>query len=119
MRLTSYLIEFMAQKRQENDWSYSEMQRRSGVSYETFRKIEAALVDEISANTVDGICRLTGVTEADLIKIANGTKTHPKAKHDGESRRASALWRWLKHDAKRCDALRLMGFRGSLPDQPD
>lgn len=115
MKITSQLLDWLAGQMQAKNLSFTDMAEKTGVKYQTWQKIYHANTTEIKDKTVAAICQLYGVSYEDLIAIAEGRKRGPTAKHDGVSRKAESLWRWLNHDPQRCVALRAMGYKGDLP----
>lgn len=113
MKVTPELVEMMAGVRRERGWSYQEMARRSGLSWEAFRKIENVMVSEIREDTAAGICRLLGISRQELNRIADGHRR--SVMHDNSDIRvAEALLRWVRKDENRKSALKAMGYIGDL-----
>jgi len=114
MKVTPKLIDHLTAFRRERNWSYAEMARRSGLSWEFFRKIEAVLVSEIRDDSVAGLCRLLGASADELREIAEGPRHVPVPPCNPDVRAAEALLRWVRKDANRKSALLAMGYKGEL-----
>jgi len=115
MKVTIELIEYIAAYIQRHDSSYEKIAAAAGMSWQNVQKIMDGKRHELRDSSVAGLSKALAISEQELRGIADGELPGENAKHDGISRKATALWRWLRHDIRRCDALRLMGFKGDLP----
>ena len=114
MKVTTKLIDHMTAVRRDKGWSYAEMARRTGLSWEIFRKLENVLVSEIREDSTGAICKLLGINMDQLRDIAEGTRPVPPPPCNPDVRAAEALLRWVRKDDRRSAAIRAMGFKGDL-----
>jgi hypothetical protein len=114
MKVTIKLVEYMASRRREKCWSYAEMARRSGLSWEFFRKLESFLVHDIRDDSASAVARMLGITMDDMRRIANGQTRAEPPPCDPDTMAAEALLRWVRKDPNRQSALVAMGYKGDL-----
>jgi transcriptional regulator with XRE-family HTH domain len=114
MKVTPQLVEWVSAKRREKGWSYGEMARRSGLSWEYFRKLERFMVHDVRDASEIAMCKLFGITRDNLVDIAGGRISPPGLKDDPDIRSAEALLRWVRKDENRAFALKAMGYKGDL-----
>ena len=115
MKVTIELIEYIAAYIQKHGSSYEKIAAAAGMSWQNIQKIMDGNRHELRDSSVAGLSKALGISESDLRGIADGAVQGENAKHDGIARKATALWRWLRHDGRRCETLRLMGYKGDLP----
>lgn len=115
MKATVNLVEYLKEHCKKQGYSYADLERISGVSWQTFKNLMIYRTREVKDSTAEGICTVLGVDMDGLRKIIEGDyegSRHSKPTQTG----MKALWVWLSNDTNRCSALRAMGYKGKLPD---
>ena len=116
MKVTPNLLEWLRAKFQAADLTYKEMERRCGglVGWGGWRKLIQAQTTETTARMEDAICMVFGMSLDELHAIAAGKHSEASC-FSTEAAAAHALWRWLRYDQRRIDAITIMGYEGDLP----
>lgn len=115
MKVTVELIEYISAYIQKHGSSYEKIGKAAGMSWQNVQLIMNGKRLEIRDSTVLGLSKALNISEQNLRAIAEGRKPGENAKHDGTTRKAAALYRWVGHDVRRCDTLRMLGYKGDLP----
>ncbi len=93
MKVTKNLLEWLHREFENRKMTYAELGRRGGTSYQNFQRLLQGISAEIQQDMVDATCAAFGVSQLQLLQIAEGK--HPD-NHDPELRH---LFHWIKQSA--------------------